>query len=670
MPSFEILENPCIDIASELYSADNKLIGKYYKYNRSFVDYKNISKNVINALLATEDHDFYNHSGIYFTGLFRAFFLSIVLRYNKGGGSTLTQQLAKNLFDTRGKQYDGILSSVPVIKTLVLKTKEWIFSVLIESRYSKEEIISMYLNSVSFGNNVFGIDIASKVYFNVNQKDLNYSQASLLIGLLKAPSYFNPFRHEERAKKRRNTVLYNLYKSKFIDLDTFKKLCLLDLNLSTNKYIQYAPYFKNYILDYLLKFCKEHNYDLYSSGLKIYTTIDSRVQKYAEEAVNEHIQKIQDIFDAQNEGLNPWVDNNGQEIKDFIKKVAPYTTTYREIVEQYGSDNIEQYMNTPRKTKLFTWHGIKTVNISPYEEIAHNKKLFHSGLISIEPKTGNIKAWVGGINYDYFKYDHVRQGLRQPGSAFKPIIYVTAIDNGMDPSDMVADLPITFDDGWTPKNVNDKYSGKYMTLRQALAKSVNSVSAYLIKKYNPSLVINYARMMGIKSKLDPVPALCLGCNEVSVYELTESYCTFLNKGMCIEPIFISKIEDRYGNVIAEFVPAVHDAFSEETAKKMVYMLRGATEEIGGTFQSLDSNLKSNNEIAGKTGTSSNLSDAWCIGMIKNLCTGIWVGTDNRCIHFNDIRFGQGARVALPIFERFITKLYNDKYLKYKKASLL
>jgi penicillin-binding protein 1A len=674
LPNFETLENPVIDNASKIYTADGVLIGKFYKYNRSYTNFKDISPKLLNALIVTEDKDFYKHSGISLSGLMRAGILSILFQMNRGGGSTITQQLAKILFQTRtSDQYKGLLSDIPIIKVLVYKTKEWITAIKLERLYSKQELLAMYLNTACFSSNSYGIETAANNFFDCSQADLTYDQAAVLIGLLKGPSFFNPIRHPKRAQNRRNHILALLRQHGFISEEECKKLQDLPIQLSLKKDKRnVAPYFKEYIRRFIMQWGEKFGYDIYSDGLQIYTTIDSRVQRHAEDAVSEKMKEIQERFEKHLEGRNPWIDEDGEEIEDFIENNMKNTDTYQSLVDQYGAENAQEYLHEPRKVKLFSWDGEVEQEISPFDEIKYNKHFLHTGLVAIDPYRGEVKAWVGGINFKHFKYDHVKQGKRQPGSVFKPVVYATALDNGMSPDDLVVDMPITFHNSgnpWTPKNVSNRFTGAKYTLRQALARSINSVSAFLIKRFSPKLVVDYAHRLGINSELQPLPSLCLGSQDVSVFELTNSYCTFMNKGIKTDPICITCIKDKHGKELATFVPMQEEAISESTAKDMVYMLRGAVEEVGGTFVRLSAEVKNDNQIAGKTGTTSNQSDCWCVGMIHGLCTGIWVGGENRCIRFRNLRDGAGATVARPIWENFTLRLYNDPEVPYKKSEL-
>lgn len=680
LPSLAVLENPKNDLASELYASDGVLLGKYFRNNRSPLVYEEISQNVINALISTEDYRFEQHAGIDLKGIYRALLFSIVLQKRRGGGSTLTQQLAKNLFKTRSGQHQGLLGQVPLLKTMILKTKEWIVAVQLERSYTKKEIITMYLNTVGFGNNTFGLKVAAKTFFNTTANALSVTQAALLVGLLKAPSYYNPIKHPARARQRRNIVLAQLCKYQLLTPPTTMELSQQPIMLAYNvedHNMGLATYFRSVVREFLLQWTHENGYDLFSDGLKIYATIDSRLQGHAEQAVATHMKALQKKFDEHWEGRHPWIDQQEKEIPHFIETAIKQTPYYKALLEEYEGDKdaIHILMHTPRTTQLFSWGGDVTTSISPIEALRHNKKFLHTGFMAMDPHTGHIKAWVGGINYKHFQYDHVMQGKRQPGSSFKPIVYAAAIDNGYMPWQEIVDTPVTFklagDTGaWTPQNWNQKYTGQKMTLRQAMARSVNSITANLMQQLGPELVVDYAKRLGISSPLDPVPALCLGTGDVSVYELVGAYSTFMNKGVWTEPLFITHIEDKNGRVLAVFSPQKREAIGEETADLMIHMLKGTIEEPGGTSRGIQQTLQQDNELCGKTGTTSNQSDGWFVGMIRNLCAGVWVGGEDRCIHFRTLHLGSGARTARPIWEKFIQSIYEDEGLPYKKGPLL
>lgn len=680
LPSLKALENPKDDLSSELYSCDGVLLGKYFRYNRSPVGYDEISKNIISALLATEDYRFESHYGIDIKGILRAFLLSIVLGKNKGGGSTLTQQLAKNLFKLRHIEYNGVLNNVPLIRMLITKTKEWIVAIQLEKAYTKGEIITLYLNTAAFGSNAYGIKVATRTFFNTTPGNLSISQAASLIGLLKAPSYYSPLKHMDRATARRNVVLGQMLKYNFISKSEYDRVVaepiILDFKLEDHNN-GYATYFRSAIRTFLLRWSKKNGYDLFEDGLKIYTTIDSRLQKHAEDALCTHMKSLQKEFDQHWGNNDPWRDENGTEIKNFLKKYAKHTDIYRTLQLEYSNDvdAIDRIMNTPVPVKLFTWDGEVDAVMSPMEELRYNKRFLHAGFMAMDPNNGEIKAWVGGINHKHFTFDHVIQGTRQCGSTFKPIVYAAAIDNGYMPWHKVVDAPVTFKINsnpptWTPQNWDKKYSGTEMTLRQALGKSVNSVTAYLTKQLGPETIVDYAKRLGITTHIDPVPAICLGSADVSIYELVGAYSTFMNKGVWIQPHFILRIEDKNGKVLEEFSPQKREAINENTAYLMVHLLRGTTEEHGSTSAGIRRDLREGNEIAGKTGTTQNQSDGWFIGMTQNLCVGVWVGGDHRCIHFRNIALGSGAHMARPIWENFMLAVYNDSDLNYTKGPLI
>ena len=678
MPSLEILENPRSELASELYSSDGVILGKYFRENRTPVEYEHISSNLIKALLATEDVRFEDHSGIDMKGIFAiAWYL---VKGDNRGSSTISQQLAKNLFSTRSEKYDGYLSKNALMKKVIVKTKEWITAIKIERAYTKKEIITMYLNTVDFGSNAFGIKVAAQTFFSTTPDSLTVPQAAVLVGVLKAPSLYSPVYNPERSLARRNTVLEQMEKYRFIDAEQMAVFKNQPLGLSYNveNHNQgIATYFRTVVNNYLLYWCRQRGYDLYSDGLKIYTTIDAKLQVYAEKAVEKHMKFIQKEFFNHWNGQNPWVDENFKEIPGFIESATKRTDVYRYLKEKYAGneDSVNYYLNIKKPMKVFAWEGDKDVNFSSVDSIKYYKKYLNAGLLSMDPETGHIKAWVGGINHKYFKFDHVKQSKRQPGSTFKPFIYAAAMDNGFSPCTKVQDVPVTFYDEYsgttyTPQNSDGPPTGEMLTLRQALAKSINTVAAYLIKKLTPQTVVDYAKRLGIKGDLEPVPALTYGVADVSIYELTGAFSTFVNHGTYTEPIFITRIEDKNGNVIEEFIPKKEEALNEETAYTMCYMLRGAAEERGGTSLGLRryKNLWGDgNEIGGKTGTTQNFSDGWYVGINQNLVTAIWVGGDDRSIHFRDWQFGQGAKLALPIFGYYMDDVYADPAQPIKKT---
>ena len=684
MPSLQDLEKPQSESSSELYSNDTILLGKYFRYNRSPIKYHELSNELITTLLVTEDIRFYNHSGIDFKGIVRAtygVFKNIITLGSsglEGGGSTITQQLAKNLFKIRNER-KGKLSNMPFIGLIISKIKEWIVAVKLEEFYTKNEILSMYLNTAEYGSNSYGIKVASKTYFNKLPSQINYNEASIIVGLLNKPTKYNPFYNPENAINKKTEILYNLYKYSKISKMNFDSLSALGLNLTykvENQNAGQATYFRTVVKNYLINWAKNNNYDLFSDGLKIYTTIDSKMQYHAENAVAEQMERLQNVFNKHWDGKNPWIDEKGYEIKDFLKNSIKRTKRYKDLLKNNNGDTTRVFdiLNEKKEIKVFSWDQEIDTIFSVMDSLKYYKNFLQAGFISIEPKTGHIKAWVGGINHKYFKYDHVKQGKRQPGSTIKPIVYAAAIDNGYSPCYPVVDAPVVFElpgqdpPYWRPDNHNGKWTGETMTLRKAMAKSVNSITAFITKKISPKTVVDYAKKLGIKSKLDPVPAICLGAGgDVSLFDLVGSYSTFINKGIWTEPFFISRIEDKYGNLIQKFVPTKNEALSEETAFLMLHMLKGSKEEEGGTARGLNPELTINNDVGAKTGTTQNASDGWFIGVTHNLVSGAWVGGDDRSIHFKNWTYGQGARTAMPIWQQYMLSVYNDSTININKG---
>lgn len=678
IPSFDKLENPKNEIASELYSEDKVLLGKYFRENRTPVEYEEISPLFINTLKATEDIRYEEHSGIDLKGV-----VSIVpslLAGRKRGSSTISQQLAKNLFNTREEAYDGLLTKIPGLGKVIIKAKEWIVAVKIERSYTKKEIITMYLNTVEFGSNTFGLKVASQTFFDKQPSELNYQECALLVGLLKGPGIYSPILKPQNALNRRNTVLDQLAKYNFLTEKKCDSLQALPIDLKyqiENHNKGRATYFRSVVSAYLMDWCKKNNMDLYSDGLKIYTTINSKIQTAAEQALEEHMKVIQGKFFEHWKGRNPWADESGKEIPNFIENVSKRSEIYQIYKEAHdgNKDSIDYYMHKKRRVSVFSWKGEKDTVLSPIDEVKYYKKYLQAGFVSMDPNNGHIKAWVGGINHKYFKYDHVKQGSRQPGSTFKPFVYATAMENGYTPCDEFQDVPTTFQfyDGkenktWTPQNSEGKFTNETMTLRQAMARSVNSITANMMKIVGPEKVVATAQKLGIKSPLEPVPALCLGSSDVTILELVNAYSTMVNNGTWIEPIYVTRIEDKYGNVIQEFVPQTKEAMNEESAYLMVHMLKGGTQEKDGTALGLHRyKIFDGNEVGGKTGTTSNYSDGWFVGITPNLVSGAWVGGDDRSIHFRTYALGQGSKLALPIVGKFLEKVYVDSTTGIKKG---
>lgn len=681
MPSVKALENPENELASELYSADKVLLGKYFRpnSNRTPAQFHDLSPNLVHALTATEDVRFDRHSGIDPKGILRA--VAGVITFNrKGGGSTLSQQLAKNLFNTRQEDYDGSLLKKITnndIKTIIQKSKEWIIAVELEKNFTKEEIMAMYLNTVDFGGNTFGINVASRTFFNTTPDSLAIQEAAVLVGLVQAPSFYNPVRNPENAKKRRDVVLGQMAKYEYISNEMLDSLVQLPIEVDyevQNQNVGLATYFRTVTGNFLRNWAKTNGHDLYGDGLRIFTTIDSKLQQYAEEAVMEQMQQLQERFKEHLDGQLPWIDEDKEVIPNFLEERIKSTQLYSRLEQKYQDtpDSIDIALNLPKPMTIFSWDGEIDTVMSSMDSLRYYKHFLQSGFMAMDPNTGHIKAWVGGINHKYFKFDHVKYGRRQPGSTFKPIVYATAIENGYSPCYTLMDAKVTFDipgdKKWTPQNAMGKYTGKQMTIRKAMSNSVNSITAKMMQKVGPSEVVKMAKRLGIESDLEAVPALCLGVNDVSLFELIGAYSTFVNKGTHISPFFITRIEDKNGNILQEFPPKTFEAINEETAYLMLHMLKGAMEEEGGSAMGLSYEVKEGNEIGAKTGTTQNASDGWFIGVTKDIAAGAWVGGDDRSIHFRDWVSGQGSRTARPIWNSFMEKVYSDSETLITKGS--
>ncbi len=664
LPTFEELENPNSSLASEVYSADARALGKYYIQNRVNVHYRDLSPSLVNALKATEDVRFEEHSGVDIKGLMRVFVKTIILQQDAGGGSTITQQLAKNLFPRE---------NMNKVKLIFRKLKEWIIAVKLERNYTKNEILAMYLNTVEFGNNAYGIKSACTTYFGKNTSEVSLEEAALLIGLLQAPTRYNPVRNVESATFRRNTVIGQLSKYKFISTEEKDSLIKLPIKLNFHQEGHtegLAQYFREVLRQELLKWCKDHKkadgtpYNLYRDGLRVYTTIDSRMQRYAEEAVKEHMMDLQKTFVDHWKGKTAWSEQP-QIIEDAMKK----SERYRNLKEEGKSESdIKKIFDKKTEMRIFTWKGERDTTMSPLDSIKYYKLFYQTGFMSMEPQTGYIRAWVGGNDYKYFQYDHVKDGKRQVGSTFKPFLYTLAMQEGYSPCYELPNTPVTIIDEagvpWTPSNSDGKYGGM-LSLKEALAESVNCISAYLMKQFGPDAVVQVARKMGITSPLDPVPSLALGTADVSVFEMVAAYSTFANKGVYTEPQYILRIEDKNGAVLQDFVPRKVEAISEETAYLVLNLMKGVT--LFGTGARLrGSKYGFTNHIAGKTGTTQNNSDGWFMGITPDLVSGAWAGCEDRSIHFRTTQLGQGANTALPIWGLYMKKVYADPTLNYSK----
>ncbi|UYZ63190.1 transglycosylase domain-containing protein [Hymenobacter weizhouensis] len=676
-PSLEELENPKVEQPSEVFTADGVQIGRYFRENRYPVPLDQMSPWLVKALIATEDVRYHEHSGIDPKAIARAL-AGVATGGSGGGGSTITQQLAKNLYKTRREENTGALGRVPLVGTIISKTKEWLTAVELERRYTKEEILRLYLNTVEYGSQAYGIKVAAKTFYSTSPDSLTAEQSAMLIGMLNNPTAYNPKFHPVAARKRRNLVLTRMGQAGMLPAQEVTALQQqpIVLRYQVEKHVDGPEtYFRGAVSQFVNDWCKKNGYDMYRDGLRIYTTIDSRMQEHAEEAVQKRMKTLQRTFDNfwRNRGKNPWVDEDGNEIPNFIETQMKRTDQYKELAERYQGrpDLLDSALHRKRPMKVFTWKGDgdTTLVMSPLDSLAYYKHFLHAGLMTMDPFTGHIKAWVGGLNYRFFQYDHVKQGKRQPGSTFKPFVYLTALDNGYSPCDRIRDERVTIkyvengkDMEWQPDNVTREYTGSNMTLRHAMARSVNSVTAQLTEKVGWENVVKYANKVGIRSKLLPVPSIGLGSGgDVSVYEMVNAYSTFVNQGFRPEPLLVTRIEDKNGNVIVQFDPQQKRVIPTETAWLMLHMLKGGMEEYGGTSQGLwEYELwRRNNQIGGKTGTTSNYSDGWYMGVTKDLVTGVWVGGEDRSIHFFRSQQGEGSRTALPIFGMYMEKLYED-----------
>jgi hypothetical protein len=701
MPTFEELENPNNNFATEVYSADGKVIGKYFEgsENRRYMEYKDIPQSVIDALIATEDVRFYDHSGIDVRGLFRVAKGMVTGNSAAGGGSTVTQQLAKMLFPREANQ--------SFIELAVRKFREWVIAVKLEKSYTKEEIITMYLNKFDFLNLAVGINSAANIYFSTSPDSLRVEQAAMLVGMAKNPSLFNPVRRPDKTLGRRNVVLSQMLKYDKISETEFDSLKNLPLGLDFHKEDHkegIATYFREYMRLYLTAnkpersnykwnkdqyavdslawekdplygWCNKNlksdgsRYNIYTDGLKIYTTLDSRMQKYAEEAMTEHLGgTLQPAFMAERRHkANPPFSNDLS--KDVVNEIL--NTSIRRT-ERYRSMNkagksfaeIKREFEKPIAMSVFTWNGVRDTTMSPLDSLKHYKAFFRAGFMAMEPTTGHIKAYVGGPNYHYFQYDMVSTGKRQIGSTIKPILYTLAMQEGLGPCDKVLNVQQTFvlPDGttWTPRNSTSKREGEMVTLKWGLANSVNNISGWVLKQFTPEAVVQMAHKMGITSYIDPVPAIFLGSSEVSVKEMVSAFSVYANKGVYNSPTMVTKIEDKYGNLLATFHPESREVITENTAYLMANLLKGVVKD--GTGVRLRYRYQLMNPIGGKTGTTQNHSDGWFIGITPDLAGGVWVGAEDRSIHFQNLANGQGASMALPIWALFMQKVYADKSL--------
>jgi penicillin-binding protein 1A len=683
LPTFEELENPEKNLATEVISSDGVTLGKYAFKNRTPVGFSDLPENLVNALIATEDERFYEHSGIDFRGLARA-----IVKLGKGGGaSTITQQLAKNLFNKGG--------SSSTLKRLTQKVKEWIVATKLERQYTKNEIVAMYLNTQGFLFNAIGIRSASRIYFGKEPKNLDIQESAILVAMLKNPRQFNPNREISKGKSlvRRNVVFAQMAKNEFItqkEKDSLQKLPL-KINFTPESHNDgLATYFREYLRGYLKKWTKNNpkpNGELYNinrDGLKIFVTLDSRMQQYAQEAVQEHISNLQKYFfkEQQKNETAPFYDLEEEQVDAIYKRARKRSDRFRGMKKNgYSDQQIDSAFNASTDMRVFSWNDQREIDtiMSPNDSIKYYKTILRSGLLSIEPQTGHIKAWVGGINHKYFKYDHVDQGKRQVGSTFKPFVYATAINQlRLSPCEKFPNTPYTIPKGrfgipeaWTPKNSGEKYGGE-ITLKSALAKSINVISARLIDMVTPLNVVRLAKSAGIESRIPKSPSIALGSVELSLMEMTGAYATFANKGMRVEPNMLLRIEDKNGTVLADFTPKTNEVLSEESAYVVLELLKGVTTAGSGVRLRTSEHYYKDiitgfpyeftNPIAGKTGTTQNHTDGWFMGVVPNLATGVWTGGEDRAVHFENIAEGQGATMSLPTWALFMKKVYADTSL--------
>lgn len=681
LPAFEQLENPKNNLATEVLSEDGVVLGKYFFENRSKVSYSELPQNLIDALISTEDIRFRSHSGIDGRALLRAIIGAVTGNSNSGGASTITQQLSKMLFTEKPS------TGIDRIKQ---KLKEWVIAAQLEKRYTKNEILSMYLNRFDWVNNAVGIKSASQIYFNKKPTELDIEESAMLVGMLKNPALYNPNRRLELTTERRNVVLAQMNKYDFISdslFDTLKKQeILLDFKRTSHNE-GLAPYFREYLRGELKKWCSSHtkpdgtNYNVYTDGLKVYTTINSRLQMFAEEGMKSHISSLQKDFYRHWEGFTkaPYPDDfEWEQIDAIIDAGMKRSERYRKLKKAGKSSfEIKKIFKTKVPMTLFSWDGEIDTVLSPRDSIKYNKFFIHSGMMSMDPKTGFVKAYVGGINYKYFKYDHVKIGKRQVGSTFKPFLYSLALQEGYSPCYEVPNVPVFFDKerwglekDWAPKNSGNDFDEMNITLKFGLANSINTITAYIMKQFGPHAVVDLAKKIGIQSKILAVPSLCLGTFDLSVYEMVGAYSTFVNKGVWTEPIFITRIEDKNGVLLEEFTPKTNEAMSKETANLMVRMLQGVVDGVYspladktlGTGVRLRYKYQFKNEMGGKTGTTQNQSDGYFMGITPNLVTGVWSGCSDRAAHFRTIHYGQGANMALPVFAEYMQRVYADTLL--------
>lgn len=678
-PTIHSIMHPETSEASELYSEDSVLIGKYFNENRTPVEYEEINPVFFKALIDTEDERFYSHHGIDFQGLFAAF--KDILKGHARGASTLTQQLVKNMFRVRTQYSTGLLGKIPGVKILIMKSKEWVLAVELEMFYEKKEILTMYANTVDFGSNAFGIKTAAKTYFNTTPKDLTAEQAAVLVGLLKATSTYNPRINPENSIMRRNVVLDNMQKHGHLtkqECDSIKKLPLgLNYKVET-VYDGKALYFREAVANYLRQWCKDNGIDLYSAGLKIYSTLNYKMQKYAEEALVKQMRTVQRNFRNHWGDQDPWRDENHNVIPNFIEDLAKKTDHYKALSQKYSNeDSIFYYLNQKHKVKLFDYDGEKEEEMSTIDSIRYMVKFMHAGFVSMEPQNGHVKAWVGDIDFKSWKYDKVT-AMRQPGSTFKLFVYTEAMNQGLTPCDRRLDDYISLDvmnekgelEPWRPHNANGYFTGDSIPLLAAFAQSINSVAVRVGMEVGTSNIVKTAHNMGIKSPLHDTPSISLGSSDVNLLELVNAYSTVVDDGRVHEPVLVTKIVDRHGKVIYTAKDESHQAIPYRSAFFMQQLLQGGLREYGGTSMALWRFVRKfdkSTSFGGKTGTSNNHSDAWFVGVTPGLVSGAWVGGEYRSIHFRTGALGQGSRTALPIVGYYLESVLDDpQFSKYRR----
>ncbi|MBS5527143.1 MAG: transglycosylase domain-containing protein [Prevotella sp.] len=679
-PGFSQIRNPQTNEASEIYSSDGVLIGKYFNQNRTPVKYEDVNPIFWKTLIDTEDERFYNHFGIDITGLFAAV-KDMVIHHDARGASTITQQLAKNMFRVRTQYSTGLLGHIPGVRMLIMKSKEWIIATKLELIYDKKDIITMYANTVDFSSNAYGIKTACKTYFGITPAELTAEQAAVLVGMLKATTAYNPISNPKNSLKRRNVVLHNMLLHNDITRAEYDSITQIPIKLNfsiESNYDGQAQYFREAVADELKDWCSENGYDLYTSGLKIYTTIDTRMQKYAEAAAIKQMKQVQRNFNNHWSGQEPWRDENGQVIPDFIENIAKRQPVYKALQLKYdgNADSIEYYLNKPHKVKLFDYeNGMIEKEMSTMDSIRYMVHFMHCSFLAMEPQTGEVKAWVGDLDFKSWKYDKVT-AMRQPGSTFKLFVYTEAMNQGLTPCDKRRDEYIrmeVYDKNkgettvWTPTNANGRFSGDSIPLRSAFARSINSVAVRLGQEMGIKNIINTAHEMGIKSPLDETPSLALGASDVNLLEMVNAYCTIANNGKHVAPVLVTKITDKDGKEIYKARHEEKQAIPYKSAFFMQQLLMGGMREPGGTSQSMWSYIGAapDTDFGGKTGTTNNHSDAWFMCVSPNLVAGAWVGGEYRSIHFRTGALGQGSRTALPICGNFIQSVMGDPaFAKY------